>query len=303
MRYAMRYAMPTPEAPTERTMLALQRAYDHFNATLFDGTLPPVLLTLRAGQVKSRQNGYFRPGAFSDGRERTDELAMNPKTFRVKSDVRVLSTVVHEMVHVWQSHFGTPGRSGWHNVEWGKKMLDVGLHPSNTGQPGGKTVGRKMTHYILPDGAFAREAQALVDGGFALDWSEVAPFQPRPPGGEGGNGGPERPWNPDVDGPPPPQRDGAPGQAPAGSAGREGEPTWQKPAAGRVRLTCQSCRVNAWTKPGVSLICGECRDRMVEVAGPAPRQRRDGRDPLDDDPDRPPDTDRVVLVLGKDDDR
>ena len=45
-----------------------------------------------------------------------------------------------------------PGRTGYHNREWASKMLEVGLVPSDTGQPGGKQTGQHMTHYIDPKG-------------------------------------------------------------------------------------------------------------------------------------------------------
>jgi hypothetical protein len=66
-----------------------------------------------------------------------------------------LATLVHEMVHLEQDHFGTPSRSGYHNKEWAAWMDRVGLTPSNTGAPGGKRTGQQVTHYIVPDGPFA----------------------------------------------------------------------------------------------------------------------------------------------------
>jgi hypothetical protein len=50
----------------------------------------------------------------------------------------VLSTLVHEQAHLWQHHFGKPGRGRYHNREWAAKMVEIGLIPSATGEPGGK---------------------------------------------------------------------------------------------------------------------------------------------------------------------
>jgi hypothetical protein len=33
-------------------------------------------------------------------------------------------------------------------------------------------------------------------------------------------------------------------------------------AASKTRYTCASCGVNAWAKPGVALICGECEEPL-----------------------------------------
>jgi hypothetical protein len=45
----------------------------------------------------------------------------------------ILSTLVHEMVHVWQETYGNPSRRGYHNRQWAEKMREVGLQPSSTG--------------------------------------------------------------------------------------------------------------------------------------------------------------------------
>lgn len=33
--------------------------------------------------------------------------------------------------------------------------------------------------------------------------------------------------------------------------------------ASKTRYTCPSCQTNAWAKPDVHLVCGECDERMV----------------------------------------
>lgn len=42
--------------------------------------------------------------------------------------------------------------------------------PSDTGQPGGRRTGQKMTHYILDCGRFQMEADKLINSGFKLNW-------------------------------------------------------------------------------------------------------------------------------------
>jgi len=41
-----------------------------------------------------------------EGGEETDEIALNPSTFRSRSTEETLSTLVHEMCHLWQFHKG-----------------------------------------------------------------------------------------------------------------------------------------------------------------------------------------------------
>ncbi|EAA4127232.1 sprT domain-containing protein, partial [Salmonella enterica subsp. enterica] len=47
--------------PTQQTYEELQVAYDHFNEALFDGSLPPCLITL---QREKKTYGYFSAERF-----------------------------------------------------------------------------------------------------------------------------------------------------------------------------------------------------------------------------------------------
>src|ERR1700722_3194587 len=129
--------MNQSEGITKVEYRAFQEAYDFFNAELFGASLPHVLVTL---QRHARSKGYFAPERFSGRVERTKvhELALNPDCFTGHTDENILSTLAHEMVHVWQQTHGKPGRRGWHNKEWAAKMKQIGLQPSDTGEPGGK---------------------------------------------------------------------------------------------------------------------------------------------------------------------
>src|SRR6516225_9588180 len=91
------------------------------------------------------------------GNEARSEIALNPATFRGRTDREIASTLLHEMVHLWQYYFGKPPRKGYHNREWGDKMESLGLMPSEDGQPGGKRTGQRVTHYIIEGGPFACE--------------------------------------------------------------------------------------------------------------------------------------------------
>ncbi len=158
--------------PTNDTYLQLDTAYDYFNQTLFAGRLPSCVMTLHR---KKGAYGYFWFDTWSerDGEQRTDEIALNPETFQQRSTPEVLSTLVHEMCHLQQFHFGKPSRNGYHNKEWAALMTAVGLVPSATGQPEGKTTGQKMSQYIAEGGAFAQACSALIDQGFSIPWQAI----------------------------------------------------------------------------------------------------------------------------------
>src|SRR4051794_24596650 len=104
--------------PTTQTYTSLQAAYDYFNTELFGGSLPPCLITM---QRHKGAFGYFSGARFvsvADPYEVTDEIALNPQHFATRKTIDVLATLAHEMVHLWQCHFGRPPRKGYHDREW-----------------------------------------------------------------------------------------------------------------------------------------------------------------------------------------
>lgn len=156
---------------TKQEYGTFEEAYDYFNKSLFGGELPACLLTL---QRKANSYGYFCHESFADrleGSTTTDEIALNPAGFEGRSDLEILSTLVHEMTHLWQFHCGEKiPRKAYHNAEWADKMELIGLMPSDSGAPGGKRTGQKMTHYIIDGGRFQVEAEKLIQTGFRLNW-------------------------------------------------------------------------------------------------------------------------------------
>jgi len=156
--------------PTLVAYTELQIAYDFFNEKLFYNELPDILITFQRGQ---KYLGYFAPDRFG-GKSITSELAMNPDFFAVRTLSDILSTLVHEMCHVWQHYANVKkAKGGYHDKIWAKKMEDVGLTPSHNGLPGGEKLGRKMTHYITPDGAFQQVLPELIKQGVGISWFDT----------------------------------------------------------------------------------------------------------------------------------
>lgn len=209
----MTAARKTTPPPTTDTYQALQTAYDHFNKHLFAGQLPPCLITL---QRQRGAYGYFSGDRFHarTGKRKTDEIAMNPQHIGRRPVKTTLSTLAHEMAHLWQHHKGTPGRRGYHNTEWAAQMRAIGLTPTSTGMAGGKQTGEKMTHIIDKGGPFDRACDDLLKSGLTLTWHD-------------------------------PHDDAA----------------TAKKRNTRAKYTCPDCGLNAWAKPAITLLCGECEDQ------------------------------------------
>jgi hypothetical protein len=148
--------------PTTQSYTSLRDAYDYLNTRLFSGSLPPCLITI---QRHAKAYGYFSGGRFaraSDPRDITDEIALNPAHFGIRKSEEVLSTLAHEMTHLWQHHFGDRPRPGYHNRQWAKKMREIGLIPTATGKIGGHETGQKVSHVIDPVGAYARAVETFL---------------------------------------------------------------------------------------------------------------------------------------------
>jgi hypothetical protein len=149
--------------PTTTTYKSLNAAYEWFNRELFEGALPPCLITM---QRHKGSYGYFSGERFQNTaniEDITDEIALNPgHFFTPRTPEQVLSTLVHEMVHLWQHHFGKPPTKSYHDKQWALKMREVGLIPTATGEAGGKETGQKMHHLIEEGGRFARTCAILL---------------------------------------------------------------------------------------------------------------------------------------------
>jgi hypothetical protein len=163
-----------PEAnPTPETYGWLDDVRKYCNQTFFEGELPHCLMSLQRARGAY---GYFDARRFSsnEGDVLWDEIALNPEYWGPPRTVKQsISTLVHEMVHQWQALFGKPGRGGYHNVEFSKKMFEIGLVTSDTGERGGRRIGHSMSHYIYPGGRFDRACDELLGRGYKIPYVET----------------------------------------------------------------------------------------------------------------------------------
>jgi len=224
----------------------------HFNHTLFENSLPIPLFTLKRGIGTL---GHFSPSRWiTEGGQVVGEIALNPALFAQHSWLQLMQTIAQQQCHLWQHVHGEPSRPGYHNAEWAAKMKQIGLAPSATGQPGGRTTGQSMSAYPAPGGKFIHACAELADGllraPLAARWrSDAAPAVPPVPLklprltlrrlmtsiGE---------WSDDP-------------ELIASDALKE-----QKR---KLKYTCPRCDVNVWGRPGLDLLCRSCQISLREV--------------------------------------
>ena len=220
---------------SDTNIQSLKPTRETYDPSLFEGELPNCLITL---QRSKKSYGYFCGDRFgrADG-TLTDEIALNPTHFRDRPQEEVLATLAHEMVHLWQHHFGKPGRGRYHNKEWAEKMRSIGLQPTSTSKDDGAETGDVMGHIIVADGPFDRTVRKLLAKGLVVLWIEL----------------PEKTAD---------AVDDEDGEEKASKSGK------------RVRYICPHGDMKAWAKHGAKLVCGEHMEPM-EVIQPAPRGYRD----------------------------
>lgn len=157
---------------------ALEYAFKLFNKECFNNELPQVLITF---QRYKKTFGYYSPNRLESRGEEAlviPEIALNIGSFGMRTDKQIFSTLLHEMVHHWQHVYGKPSRNGYHCKEWGAKMKEVGLYPSNTGEVGGKETGQQMTHYFMAGGKFEGLFEQLQKENITINWQSKELVKP-----------------------------------------------------------------------------------------------------------------------------
>lgn len=152
----------TAKTVTTKQYDALCEISERIDKGLFEGELGPCMLTFSR---HARAVGVYRAEAWeaqADGKK-IAEIAVNPELMKKLGFVEILQTIVHEKCHQWQDENGSPSRNGYHNGEWGKKMIDCGLQPichdnNNLDPDTGKVLnrlkrtGQHMNDEIIKDG-------------------------------------------------------------------------------------------------------------------------------------------------------
>lgn len=267
MRSSSQHSTPTDEAYG-----GLQLAFRILNEELFEGSLPQCLITL---QREKASCGYYSADRFGNRSGQTvDEIALNPAYFGIVPLMETMQTLTHEQVHLWQRHFGKPGRGRYHNAEWADKMQSIGLMPSSTGKPGGAITGDHMADYPIPGGLFEKVfLEHFSTPEFTIPWydrypppqavaiaTQILALKPKPYAAQISSAGALA------------NDSEAPLPACSSAAGMDGPPVLmpsvQLPslsgARSKTKYSC-SCGVNVWGKPGLRIRCENCQESFIVV--------------------------------------
>ena len=214
----------------------LQTAFNHFNDELFGGQLPEVVITANA---KKGSLGHFAWNRWTTVDSTVHEINLNPN--HLLGDERdILSTLVHEQVHLWQQVYGKPSRGGYHNKQWVGMMLDIGLKPMSA-TTGDKGTGQSVDHDVVDGELFDLSYWRLTE---LPDWQGLSMARLDNYGLL-------------PDGKVPTDKDGKP----LLEGGDKPKP--KKPAKkSKFKYSCTGCNANVWGKADLKIGCLACESVM-----------------------------------------
>jgi predicted SprT family Zn-dependent metalloprotease len=213
------------DAPTLELIGNLEKASHYLRYRLFDRTLPPVIFSLNKS---AHFLGYYKINAWlAKDNSNLPELNINPVNFLLPP-IELASTIVHELCHHFQFFHGKPGGRGYHNLEFADIMFRCGLQCSDTGKPGGNTLGRKMSHYIIPGGRFEQAFKEMPNDllvAFKPLSDEVKVLNPKLQDNK--------------------------------------KSVEQKKL--KTKYSCLGCGLTVWGKPELFINCGNCKQRLMII--------------------------------------
>lgn len=141
----------------------ITNTFKYYNELLFKNKLPEVIFSISRDY---KMSGMFNPNLWQNNKGISiHELTVNPDYIE-PYNIEFHQAIVHEMCHIHQHLFGTPGKSGYHNIEFSEIMYNVGLQTSDSGNHNGNKTGRRMRDYIINGGTFEKAFQGLQETGF-----------------------------------------------------------------------------------------------------------------------------------------
>lgn len=226
-------------AITKKQFTTLNDLFDYYNEMLFNGELKNCLVNMSRHKGA---HGFFAPERWKESTEGeiVHEISLNPDTMN-RTPKEWQSTLVHEMVHLWQEQTGNTERRGYHGKKFANKMELVGLIASHNGRLGGRRTGQSMTHYVQENGPFEIAFNAIEET--QLEGLKL-PFVPNRQqsnlsaviAGLGSGSGDDE--------------DEAP------------EPKQRLLSGVKIKYEC-SCKNRVWGKPSLNIICGECNENFT----------------------------------------
>jgi len=140
----------------------LRAAYILMNDRLFSASLPGCELRF---STRPGSEGHYQPATVVGRHDAGLDLICVSASQSVQ---KIFESLAHQMCHQYRQYRGNPPRRAYHDQAWAKKMIEIGLQPSDTAAPGGRTTGQRMSHYLLECSPLSELIKELVSQGHDL---------------------------------------------------------------------------------------------------------------------------------------
>lgn len=216
----------------------IQKCIDAIDVAFFSGKgkekIPELVFAIN-NKCKSCVVAYVQPDALYDKKTDTklQYMGINPD-YLDRSLGDILSTVCHELCHVYEHAYIHIPRGGYHDKQWESLMKECGLEPIY--QNKSKTA---VHHKIIPDGVFEDFVKKFTEENGEdffniVSYSQEVMRRTRKELGieEGEEGDEPKPDNAD-------------------------KPV-KKYNRNKIKYTCPDCNSHVWGKAGLNIFCNDC---------------------------------------------
>lgn len=166
-------------------------------------------------------------------------MGINPD-YLDRSPGDVLSTICHELCHIYENAYIHIPRSGYHDKQWESLMLECGLEPIY-----GNKSKTSVNHKIVPGGEFEKFVQEFEEEN-GKDYFNIVSYSAE-------------------------VRERVRKELGIEEGEYENEPkpdNADKPVKkynrNKIKYVCPGCGMKLWGKPGLNVSCNDCMETLEE---------------------------------------
>lgn len=239
--------MNTEEKKTSEILYSkIQKCINAIDIQFFSGNgkekIPELVFAIN-NQVRSCVVAFVQANALYDKSNDTKLQYMGINPYYLNRSVpEILSTICHELCHIYEHAYIHIPRGGYHDKNWDALMRDCGLEPIYM-----NSSRTAVSHKIIVDGVFETFAKNFEKEN-GEDFFNIVEYSAKLEDdvrkalgiedGEDGEDGTPRPDNADK--------------------------KIKKYNRNKIKYTCPTCGLKMWGKSGLKIMCCECSEVLEE---------------------------------------
>ena len=222
----------------------IQTVIDLVDKSFFSGKkkekIPQIVFAIN-NKCKSCVVAYVQADALYDKKTDTklQYMGINPD-YLDRNIGEILSTICHELCHVYEHAYIHIPRGGYHDKQWANLMEECGLEPIYNNSS--KT---SVTHKIVPGGVFEKFVTDFTEK-YGADYFNIVSYSIEVAKRTRKELGIEEPEDDDS-----PKPDNA-------------DKPIKKYNRNKIKYVCHGCGLKVWGKSGLDISCNECMETLEE---------------------------------------